>query len=103
MLITNFQVASFLTTISSDIVKKKPITIPGLSEIIVQSTGATLNASVALEKQDDENEAYSPSRSFTPPPQPSSIPFLPDTSTISLPSNLQVIFYIPLIRVDKRF
>ncbi|XP_046384500.1 death-inducer obliterator 1 [Ischnura elegans] len=50
--------------------------------------------------RDDDDEAYSPSRSFTPPPQvpaepistvPPPISLPPDTSNISLPSNLQEI------------
>ena len=76
--------ASFLSNISADGPKKKSSGIPGLA-------GSSKGAG-AMEKMDDDNEAYSPSRSFTPPPQASSIPFLRDTSTISLPSNLQVCF-----------
>ncbi|CAB3368135.1 Hypothetical predicted protein [Cloeon dipterum] len=75
------QVSSFLSSISTDKSSAKATKIPGLSE----SVGG------ASAKQNDEDEAYSPSRSFTPPPQAQSIPFLRDTSTISLPSNLQEI------------
>ncbi|XP_059480576.1 death-inducer obliterator 1 isoform X2 [Neocloeon triangulifer] len=85
------QVATFLSNITSDLVSSQPSAIPGLSETIVESSGVTLKGSLAMDKGDDDSEAYSPSRSFTPPPQAQSIPFFNDTSTISLPSNLQEI------------
>lgn len=65
--------------------------VPGLSQLVVQNTLTEVVTETTLTDQDDENEAYSPSRSFTPPPPSESGNYnLPDTSSISLPSNLQV-------------
>ncbi|RZF43446.1 hypothetical protein LSTR_LSTR001707 [Laodelphax striatellus] len=62
----------------------------------IQSIRCTITETIqeTIEEVEEEDEAYSPSRSFTPPPTTTAdtIPFLDDNmSSISLPKNLQEI------------
>jgi hypothetical protein len=77
------QAASLLQQISTQVL------LTDVSQLGAENTEQTTEYA---DSPDDENEAYSPSRSFTPPPPAAETGTynLSDTSSISLPSNLQV-------------